>query len=267
MTYKHRFRIYLQSGFKADKLAHLVFMIAEKIKINQKSRKSISEIVNLTKEQKREIDKLYKENYGKKISYKWHRYYTAYTGNFDKNYIPELLYIPEFERFENIKVEYAKAIEDKNFLPLIVNSLPEVVMPKSYLSCTSGIYRNEQNQIISKQKAIETLYNLGECFYKPSLDSSSGKNCKVIKLCNGIDELSGENIEKLLSNNCNFTIQERIVCHESIRKIYPNAVNTFRIMTYRWKDEIISVPVIMRIGQGGANIDNAHGGDVYCIRQ
>lgn len=51
----------------------------------------------------------------------------------------------------------------------------------------------------------------------------------------------------------NFVLQERIKCHESIRKIYAGSVNTFRIMTYRWHDSIVSAPVIMRIGRGGTS--------------
>jgi hypothetical protein len=68
----------------------------------------------------------------------------------------------------------------------------------------------------------------------------------------GIDRESGKSIKEIvLSKGENFVIQERIICHESIRKLYAGSVNTFRIMTYRWKDEICHTPSVMRIGQGG----------------
>ena len=59
--------------------------------------------VTLSDDQMKKIDSLYLNNYGKKISYAWHRHYTAFTGKFDENYFPELLYIPEFERFMNVE--------------------------------------------------------------------------------------------------------------------------------------------------------------------
>lgn len=34
-------------------------------------------------------------------------------------------------------------------------------------------------------------------------------------------------------------------------------------MTYIWKGEIIVAPIIMRIGQGGACVDNAHAGGMF----
>ena len=44
------------------------------------------------------------------------------------------------------------------------------------------------------------------------------------------------------------------------RSIRESPINRW---TYRWKDEIKHVPVIMRIGKGGACIDNAHAGGIF----
>lgn len=60
-----------------------------------------------------------------------------------------------------------------------------------------------------------------------------------------------------------FVVQERLVCHESIRAIYPGSVNTFRVISYIWHNEIKIMPVIMRIGQGGGVVDNAHAGGMF----
>ena len=90
--------------------------------------------INLTNLQKKEIDSLYKIYYGKKIPYIWHKYYTAYTGNFDPFYFPELLYIPEFERYMNQKKSLADVVENKNILP-IFSKFSNVKMPKTIISC------------------------------------------------------------------------------------------------------------------------------------
>ena len=107
-------------------------------KFNNPQRKEIYNKIILNDEQIKEIDELYKNNYGHRIPYTWHKHYTAFTNNFDKNYFPELLYIPEFERFMNINKEYCKAFSDKNVTPLIANSI-NVKTPKQIIACVSRI--------------------------------------------------------------------------------------------------------------------------------
>lgn len=262
--------MYLYKGNNFDRIVHFMFSSVERNKFNDSRRKAIYSKVNLSKGQIQEIDDLYVSNYGKRIPYTWHKHYTAFTGHFDVNYFPELLFIPEFERFENLNAEYATAFQDKNLLPLIANNMSvlhksgRVNVPKIYLSCTAGMYRDSDNRMISKNEAKEILDQLGECFFKPTVDSCSGQGCRVLNISNGTDSISSETVEDILVHGGdNFAIQERITCHESILKIYPDSVNTFRIMTYRWKNDIITCPVIMRIGQGGSNLDNAHAGGMF----
>ena len=182
------------------KLRLIILNIIDKVKIwylrreqvkkykDVRRKKVYSEIV-LTPEQKKEIDSLYINNYGRKVPYTWHRNYTAFTGKFDKNYFPELLYFPEFENFMNLDKSYCKALSDKNLLPFIIQSSKiQVKMPKTIVSCISGMYKNQNNDPISQENAIELLQNIGECFAKPSIDTSSGRGCMLLNLVDGLDE-------------------------------------------------------------------------------
>ena len=240
------------------------FLLHQEIKkFEAPQRVAIYSSVQLSKEQKCQIDKLYVSNYGSKIPYTWHRHYTAFTGKFDVNYFPELLYIPEFECFMNYHQEYAKVLSDKNLLPYLTYAA-RVNTPKILASCVEGLYRNEQNQMMDKITFEKRFGNLGEVFVKPSVDTSSGRGCFVLNMQHGIDTLSAQSTAQLLDDlEDNFVIQERLQCHESIAKLYPHSVNTFRIITYRWKDEICHMPIIMRIGAGGKNVDNAHAGGMF----
>ena len=47
---------------------------------NGTRQKLISQVV-LTDKQKKEIDDLFQNNYGKKVKYDWHRLYQSFTGN------------------------------------------------------------------------------------------------------------------------------------------------------------------------------------------
>ena len=226
-------------------------------------RVSIYKKIQLTDSQKRKIDSLYIENYGKKVPHIWHRHFTDFTGNFDEKYIPELLYIPEFEAFMNINPEYNKVFSDKNVLPYIAKTA-NVKVPETIISCIKGVYRNKENNIITKKEAIEVISNIGSVFIKPSVDSNSGKNCAVLNVDGGIDKVSGRTVAEIIESiGLDFLVQEKVICHKSISDIYPDSVNTFRIITYIWRDEIKFMPVIMRIGRGGNCIDNAHAGGMF----
>ena len=231
-------------------------------KISDPKRKSILSETVLSEKQKQKIDKLFIENYGSKIPYYWHQYFTAYTGKFDEAYFPELLFVPEFEHFMNQNESYIDVFADKNIIPMIAKA-NEIKMPKSFFSCVYGIYRDENN-IITKNEFEKRMSNIGRVFVKPSIDSSSGQGCFPINMVNGIDTISGKSVSDI-SNEIgnNFVVQEMIKCHKCILNIYSKSVNTFRIITYRWNDKIEVMPVIMRIGKGNSVIDNAHAGGMF----
>ncbi len=237
-----------------------------RIKINQfkeDCRREIYETVQLTDEQKKQIDDLYLENYGKKVPYTWHRHFTAFTGKFDVNYFPEHMFIPEFEFYMNLNKKYATAFEDKNVIPMVA-AAAGVKMPKTILSCASGLFKDEKGNWCDKAQAVKALESRPELFAKKSVDSYGGGGCRLLKMHDGIDEKTQENgftvIEQLGDN---FVVQERLHCHPAITAIYPNSVNTFRVITYRWKDEIRYMPIIMRIGSGGSYLDNVSAGGMF----
>lgn len=236
---------------------------AEILKFKDPERVKINESVELTKEQEAAIDKLYLENYGSKIPYTWHKNFMAHSGRFDAKYFPELLFIPEFEHFMNSQTHYAKVLADKNVVPFFADAA-NVRTPKVILSSSCGMLRDAKLNKLNEEEAVEIIKNVGKVFIKPSVDSCSGRGCFVANFKEGRDDISGKvAVDLLRTLGGDFVIQECVVCHSSISEIYSGAVNTFRIITYRWKDEIIHMPVIMRIGRGGNFVDNAHAGGMF----
>ena len=234
----------------------------EKRKFRDPRRVEIWAEYELSKDQCKKIDTLYLENYGKKIPYIWHRHFSMFTGKFDVTYFPELLYVPEFERFMNDS-SIAEALSDKNLLPLIANSLG-IKMPNHIVSRVRGIYHDSSMNLISENEAIRLLENSGTVFAKPSIDTSSGEKCVRLCIKNGVVRNSEYELKTILEGlGQDFCIQQCVICHESIRKIYAGCVNTFRVITYIWKNEVCTMPVIMRIGMGGAVVDNAHAGGMF----
>ena len=66
-----------------------------------------------------------------------------------------------------------------------------------------------------------------------------------------------------LNNKENYVVQEFVKCSHDIAQLYNGCVNTFRIMTYRWKDGFYVMPGVLRIGSGGGEFDNAHAGGMF----
>lgn len=256
------------------KIRNMMNEIYESIKIKYARRSEMNKILDyrrqkilnnvvLSKSQEKKIHDLYINYYGEKIPLDWHRYFTAYTGNFDENYFPELLYIPEFEYFMNLNKGYDVAISDKNLLPLVAESIG-IKTPKVLFSCVYGLYRDANCNLVSKDIILSYFSKYGRIFIKPSVESDSGQGCMIVEVQDGIDIISGDKIEKVLGNlGSNFVAQSVIECHDSIKEIYPKSVNTFRVITYRWNGKIEVMPIIMRIGRGNACIDNAHAGGIF----
>ncbi|MBR2722396.1 MAG: hypothetical protein IKB75_06440 [Clostridia bacterium] len=231
-------------------------------KIKDSRRQKIISQYELNDAHKAQIDALFENNYGKKVAYDWHRYYASYTGNFDANFIPELLYIPVIEKKFNDD-RFKPAFSDKNLLPLFVDGTPNIRAPKIYLSCVKGILRNEECKIIGKDAAVTILQNLS-CFGKPTVDSNSGKMCAVYKFENGVDQFSNRTARDIIdAMGDNFCFQELVKNCESVSNLHHNSLNTFRITTYLWKEKVWHFPVIMRIGQGKSVLDNAHQGGMF----
>ena len=124
------------------------------------------------------VDELYKINYGEKIPYTWHKNFMAHSGKFDHKYFPELLFIPEFERFMNLWPEYAKAFSDKNITPMLAEKVG-IRTPKTYVSITKGMIRDSAYNVLTLDEAAERISGIGKAFVKPTVDSCSGRGCSV----------------------------------------------------------------------------------------
>lgn len=232
-------------------------------KIKHPKRQKILESYKLSDEQIKQIDSLFLDCYGKKVPYDWHRLYSSFTGKFDCKYIPELLFIPEIEA-KFVPREYMSTFADKNMLPMLVSDIEYIKTPEIYVSCIHSIFRNRNLDIITIDEAIKDLENIGKVFLKPTLDSNSGRGCGMFNFKKGIDLNSGESVKDIiLKAGNNFNFQEIIENCDSIKRLHPNSINTFRIVTYIWDNKICHFPIIMRIGRGKAILDNAHQGGIF----
>lgn len=99
---------------------------------------------------------------------------------------------------------------------------------------------------------------------KATVDTSSGRDVKILRLVNGVDEKSQRKISEDFDDmGKNFVLQERVKPHHSFAAIYPYAINTLRVVTYLVDAQICVAPIILRIGRGENQVDNAHAGGMF----
>lgn len=226
--------------------------------IKDRRFQEISKSFSFTKENKDAVDDFFCSNYGQRIPYDWHKYFSAHSGVFDPRYFPNFLLSAYFEYFININRHYVWAFVDKNVLPYIASSAG-VKMPRTILSMTCDVLRDGDSRVINYKQAESILTSSGDVFCKKSKDSYGGKGCFILNFKGSKNPIV--EIQNRLGSD--FIIQEIVQCHKSIEVIYPRSVNTFRVVTYRWKEGFHQMPVFMRVGQGGAIVDNGASGGMF----
>lgn len=240
-----------------DKLWILKYERIEYRKQSSHQYKNLKASHPLTDEQKKRIDDYFISTYGRKVPYDWHQFYFAHNGVFQHDYFPELLYRPHFEHYMNYRNDYAEVMSDKNFLPNIAE-VSRCTMPEVLISRTMNLLRNSKGEVIDEKQAISILLKEKQVFCKPSTISYGGKGCFVFE---PTDRDSIKNLMKSLGTD--FVVQKILQCHPTISAIYPNAVNTFRVTTYRWKGKFYFMPIAMRLGRGGICVDNVTSGGLF----
>ena len=230
---------------------------------NIKNKRKIYETVTLTKKQEKEIIDFYRKNYGKKIDTRWHRLYQSYTGKFDKKYFPEILFSTKLEPIladRNI----SKQLTDKSMVELLYSGVKDLYIPKTVVLNCNGIWYDEKRNIISSKKAYEILSNCGKKVWKKIVDSSSGRSVIITNIINEYDKKNNMKLCDLIKKyGDNFIVQECITNNKQLSKLYDKSLNTFRVITYTIDGKMYHVPIALRIGSAGNEVDNIHAGGMF----
>lgn len=189
----------------------------------------------------------------------WYAYYNSIEreskSEFDARYIPldiEYSYIDDW--FNNTNA--ALVIDDKNMYDLYFH---DVNMPTTVGRVIGGKYLDKDYQVISIQKLIEQCQSVKHVILKPAVNSSAGHGIAFWNESEGAEVL-----EKLLTERNNIIVQTLIRQHEEINKIYPESVNSIRIVTCHFKGETRVLSSVIRMGQDGNKLDNASQGGLFC---
>ena len=120
------------------------------------------------------------------------------------------------------------------------------------------IYLDSQYNIISRENAIDILRAYDQLIFKPAAYSSGGSGIKFY------DRQKGGSVAQFLDSYDVLVVQEVIKQHDSLNYLHENSVNTIRIITLIYNDEVKILSNVLRMGRDGAKVDNASSGGIFC---
>lgn len=233
----------------------------QKKSINDPRRKKIRNRYALTPQQIKQTEDYYLSNYGKKIHLFWHELYYGVSGKFDYRYFPEYLYIPILESILNNDKASVDFLSNKVNQYIFFSPRKDLVkMPELVGGVINNLPIDQNLSSQSFQTLSDNIKRLKQPVFIKPLRDSSGRGCYILKH----EEISEGRLRTIAKEQKgSYLIQKVIKNSEQIRKIYPTALNTFRIVTYRLNGKIFHMPSVLRIGRGGNNVDNAHAGGIF----
>lgn len=202
----------------------------------------------------------WKNNYGKIVKSKSHKYFESINGVFQKDYFPEDLFSNKLELKIN-NFEYAKVFSNKALLESLFSFNKDIVFPKTILLNANGLWYNGNRDIVKKALVQEVLYNKKDIIIKPILEGREGRGILFPNFIDGKDKNEEITLKEVLESK-NIIIQEVVKQEDSYKKLHPSSLNTIRLTTYIAKDALHCMNLCLRIGTGKTKVDNLGRGGI-----
>jgi hypothetical protein len=155
------------------------------------------------------------------------------------------------------------AYSDKNLYDILFQAEKS---PQTYIKRIDYKFYDGKNKPLTKKEAETVVTNLEEAIIKPS-NRDNGNGIQKIKIVDSAVQMGEETIgfnDLIDLAGPNFIVQEVIRQHPVMAAPHPHSVNTLRMVTLRWNNEIHYCLTFARFGSNGAVQDNAGAGGV-CV--
>lgn len=230
----------------------------EKEKYIKKRVASIGGGYQGTAQEYKEVVLKYWAKYGQKPSHWWYNLFCDGQGKFDPRYITDPIWICSIIPYFN-DMKMRLAYDDKGFYHRL---FPDVKMPQTVVKQMGGYYYNgDGEELISREEAVRLIQQEQELIFKKSIYSWGGKG---IDFYTASDEKKSDVNAILNSFQSNFVAQRIVRQHPDLSRVNRDSLNTVRVITFHFKEQIHFLSAQLRIGGVGARVDNVSAGGCAC---
>jgi hypothetical protein len=186
-----------------------------------------------------------------------------------KNYIPQFYWSKLF--LSHYKSVQFSPISDNKILTDLFFKALEIKQPKTVCALLNhNLYSSTMKLLSNHQVLHEIAYEDDKKIFVKPAGGEGGKGIYIFHKNNEGLLFTRENIKfdedffETIKNNRGYIIQEGVTQDPEISKIYPDSVNTCRIITENKNGVVRVVCAILRIGRGHEEIDNISAGGI-CV--
>lgn len=187
----------------------------------------------------------------------WFRLFSQDGIHTDPRYIPEDLWYGTILPYYS-NMFFRRSYEDKCMHHVI---FPNLNRPRTIVKSMAGQFYTDQLGLLSPTEALKLCKEEERFIIKPAIDSGTGRLIQFYdKALN-----SESDIKRMFSAlGTNFIVQEIVDQHPALAALHASSLNTVRILSFFFRGEVYILSAIVRMGAGGAKVDNVSSGGMQC---
>ena len=249
---------------KARKTVDTLYLKSEMVYREYKSRKDAKKYLKemgpgspeLHEQYIKEVVPYWKE-YNLKPAEYWFRYFSQDGIHTDPRYIPEDLFFGTILPYYS-NMFFRRPYEDKCMHNVL---FPDVKRPRTIIKNIACEFYTDDLKLLSRDDALALCKKERSFIVKPSIDSGAGR---LIQFYDESHQSLEEMKEILEKAKCNYIVQEIVKQHPVMASLHQASLNTIRVLSFFFEEEIHILSVIVRMGSGTARIDNVTAGGMQC---
>lgn len=220
-----------------------------------------NQILDINKNQKKEIKQYYKNKGYKNIKLHWHQFFIKSNNQFSVKYIPDDIFHPLIASRLNESKQWP-ALLDKNLLEVLFKDYKQ---PQSVIKNINGFYYVNDVQV-NEEFVLKVCDKISEkLVIKPSIESGGGLHVVDFYVKNGSTSYKDMTLKELLiSFRKDFIIQKVVNQNKKLKQLNASSLNTIRIISYLKTNSVNVISAVLRIGKSGMFTDNNSSGGIVC---